>query len=182
MSSDRPTVLVVDDDRDLAETCAIWLDDYDVRTAFDGEQALAAADQDVDVALLDRRMPDLSGDDVLARWRDRGIDCQVSMLTAVEPDAAIIDMSFDAYLVKPVSRSEILETVADLLRRDALDDELREFFALSATLGALESRSNEIDQARVDALRERIRRKRAEVDDLLADLDFEVAVELAEDA
>ena len=109
---ERPTVLVVDDDRALADTCEYWLrEEYDVRVAYGGRQALEQVDDDVDVVLLDRRMPDISGDDVLDEIDARGLDCRVAMMTAVAPDTDIVEMPFDEYLVKPVDEESVTETV-----------------------------------------------------------------------
>lgn len=135
-----PTVLAVDDDEDLADTYAIWLrDDYDVRTAYNGESALETIDGDVDVVLLDRRMPDMSGGDVLERIRDAGHDVRVSMLTAVEPDVDIVDMGFDEYLVKPVTREDVIDVVERLLARADYDDDVQEYFAVSEKVATLET-------------------------------------------
>ena len=139
--SATPVVLVVDDDEDLADTCEYWLrDDYDVRVAYGGEDALAQVDETVDVVLLDRRMPNLSGDDVLEALRDRDLDCHVAMMTAVEPDTDIVDMPFDDYLVKPVTKTDVREAVDELVVRSDFDEEVREFFALESTEEALETR------------------------------------------
>ncbi|MDS0292930.1 bacterio-opsin activator domain-containing protein [Halogeometricum luteum] len=139
--SATPVVLVVDDDEDLADTCEYWLrDDYDVRVAYGGEDALDQVDETVDVVLLDRRMPNLSGDDVLEALRDRGLDCHVAMMTAVEPDTDIVDMPFDDYLVKPVTKTDVREAVDELVVRSDFDEEVREFFALESTEEALETR------------------------------------------
>ncbi|SEK66534.1 bacterio-opsin activator domain-containing protein [Haloferax larsenii] len=141
----EPVVLVVDDDKDLADTCQYWLDDgrYTVETAYGGTAALERLDDSIDVVLLDRRMPSISGDDVLDEIRARDIDCRVAMMTAVEPDTDIVDMPFDAYLVKPVSESEVTETVEELLVRSGFEAEVREYFALESTEEALESRDVE---------------------------------------
>ncbi|MDS0298689.1 helix-turn-helix domain-containing protein [Halogeometricum sp. S1BR25-6] len=139
--SATPVVLVVDDDEDLADTCEYWLrDDYDVRVAYGGEAALDQVDETVDVVLLDRRMPNVSGDDVLEALRDRGLDCHVAMMTAVEPDTDIVDMPFDDYLVKPVTKTDVREAVDELVVRSDFDEEVREFFALESTESALETR------------------------------------------
>lgn len=119
MDDDRPTVLVVDDDRDVAEAYQFWLSEqYDVRTAGDGREALEAVDDSVDAVLLDRRMPTLSGDEALAEMRDRGVDVPVAMVSAVDPSYDGSDLPSDAYLTKPVTRVELLETVATLLSGD----------------------------------------------------------------
>ncbi|WP_416839558.1 bacterio-opsin activator domain-containing protein [Haloferax sp. DFSO52] len=160
------TVLVVDDDEDLADTCKYWLsgERYTVETAYGGRAALNRIDDSVDVVLLDRRMPSISGDDVLEEIRARGIDCRVAMMTAVEPDTDIVDMPFDTYLVKPVSESDVKETVEELLFRSGFDDEIREYFALESTEQALGSR--ELDELRepeaLDELRSRLDAVRSE--------------------
>ncbi|MGQ4556188.1 bacterio-opsin activator domain-containing protein [Halobellus sp. GM3] len=136
-----PVVLVVDDDRDLADTCEYWLrDDFDVRVAYGGEAALDRMSDDVDVVLLDRRMPDLSGDEVLEAIHARGYDCRVAMMTAVDPDTDIVEMPFDEYLVKPVDEESVRGTVEELLVRSEFDEQVREYFALESTEAALDSR------------------------------------------
>ena len=58
------TVLIVDDEQNLTTLYAAWLEpDYDVVTATSGSEAVTELDSDVDVALLDRRMPETSGDE-----------------------------------------------------------------------------------------------------------------------
>jgi DNA-binding response OmpR family regulator len=141
-SGDPPTVLVVDDQPNVADAYALWLsEEYDVRTATSGEAALTslADDPDVDAVLLDRRMPDLSGDEVLATLRERGIDCRVAMVTAVDPDFDIADMDVDAYLTKPVGADELRAVVEQLLRVATYDDRARERFALAERRAALEA-------------------------------------------
>lgn len=139
--SAAPVVLVVDDDEDLADTCEYWLrDDYEVRVAYGGQEALDAADDTVDVVLLDRRMPTVSGDDVLEQIEERSLDCRVAMMTAVEPDTDIVDMQFDDYLVKPVTKTDVRETVEELLVRSNFEEEIQRFFALESTESILENR------------------------------------------
>ncbi|GAA0654459.1 response regulator transcription factor [Salarchaeum japonicum] len=148
-----PTVLAVDDDTDLADTYAIWLDqEYDVQTAYGGEEALSELDEDVDVVLLDRRMPGMSGGEVLDRIREAGYDCRVAMLTAVEPDADIVEMGFDDYLTKPVTREELVEAVNDLYTRLTLDDTLQELYATTSKIAVLESELPPEEQQTSDAL------------------------------
>jgi DNA-binding response OmpR family regulator len=140
MSDERPLVLIVEDEPDLADLYATWLgSEYRVRTAYGGRGALDSLDDEVSVILLDRRMPDLSGDEVLAAVRERGIDCRVAMVTAVEPDFDIIEMGFDDYLVKPVSREDLTGTVEKLLLRSDYDDGVQELFALASKKALLES-------------------------------------------
>lgn len=170
----RPVVLVVDDDdqvRDLYET---WLEgDYDVRSADSGAAALDIVDDDVDVVLLDRRMPDTSGDEVLDEIRTRGLDCRVVMLTAVDPDVDIIDMEFDDYVTKPVTQDDIVDTVETMIARSNYGDLLQEYFAVASKRATLETEltdeelaeSEEYDELVIEA-----EALREELDELLQDL------------
>jgi DNA-binding HxlR family transcriptional regulator/CheY-like chemotaxis protein len=135
-----PRVLVVDDDPRLAEMHAGWLADrYDVETAYGGEAALRRLDDDVDVLVLDRRMPGMSGETVLERLGILGLDPGVVMLTAVEPETEVAGMDIDDYVVKPALQKDVLEAVAAVLERQGLEDPVREYLALSARQALLEA-------------------------------------------
>ncbi|HKJ58947.1 MAG TPA: response regulator [Halobacteriales archaeon] len=140
---DAAVVLVVDDEEEVAEVFSLWLrDEYETRVATGGEAALEAIDG-VDLVLLDRRMPDLSGDETLARMRERGYDGPVAMVTAVDPDFDIVEMAFDDYLVKPISKEELQETVERLLSVQSYDEQTQDQFALARKLAALEVEKDE---------------------------------------
>ena len=175
MSSEPPLVLVVEDERDLADLYATWLrSEYRVRVAYGGREAIEKLDGEVDAALLDRRMPDLSGDETLKAIREEGIKCRVAMVTAVEPDFDIVEMGFDDYLVKPVSRSTLTETVENLLLRSTYDEGIQELFALASKKALLES---EKDLATLESneeyqeLSEQVADLRADLNETLATLD-----------
>ncbi|GAB6879629.1 response regulator [Halorubrum gandharaense] len=136
----EPTVLVVEDEPDIAALYAGFLEDeYDVRVAKTVAEATDRVDADVDAVLLDRRLPDGSGDEVLDRIREAGYDCRVAMVTAVEPDFDIIDMGFDLYLTKPVSRANLLSALDTLLSRTEYDDKLQQAASLASKRAVLES-------------------------------------------
>ena len=135
----QPVVLIVEDESDLANLYSAWLSDHcAVRTAYDGSEAVDAIDDTVDIVLLDRRMPGLSGDEVLDTIREEDYDCRVAMVTAVEPDFDIVEMGFDDYLVKPVSQDDLVETVEHLLIRSEYDERIQEFFALASKKALLD--------------------------------------------
>jgi DNA-binding response OmpR family regulator len=151
MTGGRPTVLVVDDDEDVAETFRSWLEDrYETYVALSGSEALELledGDVGVDVVLLDRLMPGRSGAEVLREMDERGLDPRVAMVTAVEPDFDIITMGFDEYVTKPSSREELRGTVERLHRREGRDEARREYASLRAKQAALESRKTEEELA-----------------------------------
>lgn len=118
MSNDAnvPKVLIVEDERELADLYAEHLDPhYDVKTANNGTQALGELDWGPDVVLLDRNMPGMSGDEVLVEMQSRGVDPMVAMVTAVDPDVDIIDARIEEYLTKPISRDDLTQAVEKLL-------------------------------------------------------------------
>ncbi len=169
------TVLVVDDEEDIADLYTTWLEmDHEVRTAYGGEEALDKADDDVDIVFLDRQMPDHSGDEVLARLRDRGLDARVVMVTAVDPDFDIVDMGFDDYLTKPVMREDLSAAVESMLERDGYDDTVQEYFALTskkATLEAEKTPSELQDNEEYQQMVERVSELESEADDAVAGFD-----------
>ncbi|WP_436932399.1 HalX domain-containing protein [Halosimplex halobium] len=173
--SETPVVLIVEDEPDVAETYNLWLaDDYDVRMAGSGDEGLAELDDEVDVVLLDRMMPGLSGDEVLERIRERGLDCRVAMVTAVEPDFDILEMGFDAYLCKPIRSQQLHETVENLLDRSTYDDLLQEYYSLvekQATLEATKSSAELADNEEYLELRERVEELESELSDTLGGID-----------
>jgi len=142
--SDEATVLVVDDEEDIVDLYSAFLaDEYDVMTATGGEAALSVVDDDVDVVVLDRRMPDRSGDEVLEAIRDRGYDCRVVMITAVDPDFDIVEMGFDDYLVKPVSKEDLIEIVETVHSRSEYEADVQEYYSLTSKKALLEAEKSE---------------------------------------
>lgn len=151
MSTSEPVVLVVEDEPDLAETYQLWLDDsYTVTIAQSGDEGLDKLDDSVDVVLLDRMMPGLSGDEVLEEIRNRDFDCRVAMVTAVDPDFDILEMGFDTYLTKPVKGDELRETIEHLLERSTYDSLLREYYSLVEKRATLEATKNSAELDRSD--------------------------------
>jgi DNA-binding response OmpR family regulator len=165
----------VEDEEGLADLYGLWLaDEYDVRTAYSGEEALDLIDADVDAILLDRRMPGLSGDEVLTEIRNQEYDCPVAMVSAVTPDFEIAEMPFDAYLRKPIEREQLQEAIDQLLLLGEYDDQQRELFALAQKKATLEAETAPEDRdaspeyaeltTRLDAIRDASRQTISEMD------------------
>lgn len=173
-STATPTVLLVDDDRDLVDAYASQLDGrYTIRVAYTGEEALDRLDPTVDVVLLDRRLPDHSGEEILAEIREDGYDCRVALVTGVEPDFDIIEMACDDYLTKPVSERTLIETTERLLTVGEFDHGLQKLFSWVSTAAALESQKPPAELERSEEyaeLRERIDEMESKMEDLRSSL------------
>ena len=174
-----PLVLVVDDEREVADSYALRLRNrFETETVYSGAAALEAVSDDVDVVLLDRRMPEVTGDDVLREIRDRGIDVQVIMLTAVDPGFDTLEMPFDDYLCKPVPREDLVAAVEQQLTIVGYR-QLSEFFRLAAKRAVIEASTEALPGdgdgeyehlvAETDHLRESLADRLEEFDRLEAD-------------
>jgi DNA-binding response OmpR family regulator len=144
------TALIVDDEESLADLYAYWIDEVaEARTAYDGDEALTRLDETVDVVLLDRRMPGMSGDEVVEAASERDLDVRIVMVTAVDPGFDIVDMQIDDYLVKPVDRPQLVDTVERMLVRSSYDDQLQRKFQLVEKKVTLEAAKapHELDES-----------------------------------
>jgi DNA-binding response OmpR family regulator len=154
-STTRTNVLIVEDERSLADLYAAWLADVcTVQIAFDGDQAIEQFGQSIDIVLLDRQMPKLSGDEVLTHIREQNTMCRVVMVTAVDPDFDIIELEFDEYLTKPVDGDELRTTVERMDRLGTYDTVLRELYRCMATQAALYSEKSDAELAETEAYSE----------------------------
>jgi len=126
-----PRLLLVDDEPRLLSSLYELLQGrgYRLTTASSGSEALAQLSrQRFDLVLLDLRLPDIGGHDIMDFINEKGIDAHVIVMSGeVGIDAAIGALKRGAYdyLRKPYSREELLTTVANALqqRRLAADNE-----------------------------------------------------------
>ena len=175
-----PTVLIVDDEEDIADMCTFQLQDrYDVRTVYGGQEAIETVDEDVDVVLLDRRMPGLWGNEVLGQIRADGYDCQVIMVTAIDPEFDIIEMPFDDYLCKPVDKETLVEAIEQQLTAKQYGETVSELFRDTSKLTVLESEMSQQElegSEEYQRLKETTNAMRSDAESLMSELDdFEAA-------
>ena len=116
-------VLVVEDDRELAEAIGVGLrrELMAVDLAFDGEAGLERATvYGYDVIVLDRDLPRTHGDDVCADLVRQGSRSRVLMLTAaatIEDRVDGLHLGADDYLPKPFAFAELVARIRALFRR-----------------------------------------------------------------
>jgi signal transduction histidine kinase/CheY-like chemotaxis protein len=118
----RLRILVVDDNRDGAESLGLMLQilGHDVRTAYDGAEAVqAAGDYRPDVVLLDIGLPKLNGYDACRRIRERSWGRNMAVVAVTgwgqdEDKQRSKAAGFDRHLVKPVSVDALVNLLAEL--------------------------------------------------------------------
>lgn len=173
-SESEPTILIVEDDAELADLYASWLGNrWAVTTVYGGDEAIEAITESLSVVLLDRRMPDRSGDDLIDVVRERNSSARIAMVTAVEPGFDIVEMGFDDYLLKPVTEYELVGAVEELLLRSEYDAQMREFYALASKRALLEQETSPQERAESDEyddLLVQLRSTRRSVDETLSEL------------
>lgn len=131
VQTEKPHILIVDDERDIRELLGRFLSEHGYRTsvAADGKAMTQVLEQgDIDLIVLDLMMP---GDDglVLCRKLRSHSNLPVIMLTAMgeETDRIIgLEMGADDYLAKPFNPRELLARIKAVLRRTQHSMELPE--------------------------------------------------------
>lgn len=127
------SILVVDDDRALAETLckSLRLEGYRATAAFGGREAAGRVAEDpmgFGLALLDLRLPDVDGLELLKDLRGINADLACVVLSAhgtVQAAVEAMRLGAQDFLVKPFPREKLLATVARGLERSRLVEENR---------------------------------------------------------
>jgi DNA-binding response OmpR family regulator len=120
-------VLLVEDDDAIADGLVRVLEGqgHPVRHLPGGERALAHADAEVGLVILDLGLPDVDGLEVCRRLRAARPQLAILILTARDRELDVVaglDAGADDYLVKPFRLSELLARVRAHLRRAQRDD------------------------------------------------------------
>ena len=115
-------ILVVDDDKSILRTFTRILqkNGYKIDTAETGREAIERADKKhYDLALVDIRLPDMDGTDLLAKIKKQlknTIKIMITGFPSLESGVKALDEGADAYLVKPVKPEELLMLIEEKLK------------------------------------------------------------------
>ncbi len=179
-------VLVADDDRLVRVTVAAGLRQagYEVLEAGDGLEALERAQETrPDLAILDVRMPGLSGLEAARRLREE-LGVPSVILSAYDDDEDVeraVEEGVLGYLVKPIDASQLLPTVQTAVQRaremaDLRDSEfhlnraLAQARATSVAIGILMERHRMGQDQAFQTLRAQARSSRRKVADVAAEI------------
>ncbi len=125
----QPTILIIEDDRELGSFLRNLLNDNGYKafvetTGVSGQER--ALDSQPDVVLLDRNLPDISGDSICRDLSQNLPDCKILMLTGQKSSADIaegLNLGADDYLTKPVDPAVLLARIGARLRESSAGTE-----------------------------------------------------------
>jgi DNA-binding NtrC family response regulator len=142
----NPRILVVDDDETIRTTMKAILQDegYNVDLAGTGKEAIQkTAEKNYNVALLDIRLPDMEGVELLKLLKDgvpRTRKIMVTGYPSMQNAISALNKNADAYLLKPVDVEKLLATV-----KQQIDDQANELkFSEQKVAEFIESRVKEV--------------------------------------
>lgn len=132
MSKHPHTILIIDDDESMRDTLeALLRKDFNVMKASDGRGAIDTIKKnDIDVALLDIRLPDINGMDVLKEIKENNEDIDVIIITAVrEIDTAVKAVKLGAYdyITKDFDYDDVITRIKRLIESQEKKRELLYF-------------------------------------------------------
>jgi DNA-binding NtrC family response regulator len=142
----EPRILVVDDDKTIRTTMKTILEDegYIVDLAGTGKEAIQkTCEQTYNVALLDIRLPDMEGIDLLKLLKDgvpRTRKIMVTGYPSMQNAIGALNKNADAYLLKPVDVEKLLSVVREQLQ----SQENERKFSEERVAEFIESRVNEL--------------------------------------
>ncbi len=119
MDKAKKQILVVDDDKSILRTFTRILQKsgYTIDVAETGKEAIEKSKkQHYDLALIDIRLPDIDGTELLVKLQKTMYDAVKIMITgfpSLETGVKALDEGADAYLVKPVKPEELLALIEE---------------------------------------------------------------------
>jgi len=121
--SETARILVIDDEESIRKTIAMTLQHagYVVDTAENGKQAVEKSETNFyNLALIDIRLPDMEGTELLTSLKDttpRMVKIILTGFPGLQNAVAAINKGVDAYLIKPVNPAELLRIVKEHLEK-----------------------------------------------------------------
>ena len=119
--SQRPTVLIVDDEENIRDAIAFTLrrEGFEILAAATGHEAIELADQHPDVVILDIMLPGIDGLEVLRRLRaDSNVPVLMLSAKGDEIDRVVgLEIGADDYITKPFAMRELVARIRAIVRR-----------------------------------------------------------------
>lgn len=126
----RPEIMIVDDDMNLCESLEMILNEvgYGVLSVYNGKDALQAAkEHEFDAAIIDIRLPDIDGVEVLRQLNQMDTNMGIMMVSGeatVETAVDSLNQGADAFLLKPVNAKDLIRRLERITRLKAAQREI----------------------------------------------------------
>ncbi|MBU0558525.1 MAG: response regulator [Bacteroidetes bacterium] len=117
-------ILIVDDDKDMCKIISTVLmqEGYKIFKAFDGEQAIKAINaKNYNLVILDFRLPNMDGIEVLQKIRNMGLSISVIMISAYGNDlvkSKAKKFGVSQFLDKPFDLSKLIKVVKNTISKN----------------------------------------------------------------
>ena len=152
MNQQVARILVIDDDESIRKSFSIALKGvgYSVDTAADGKEAIEKSNMNFyNLALIDIRLPDMEGTELLTAMRDtfpKMVKIIVTGFPSMKNAIEAVNRGADGFLVKPTDPRDLLRIVAEHLRKQQeakrySEEKVKEF---------VESRAKELEEREAD--------------------------------
>ncbi len=122
MTNSAVRILIVDDEPPIRKLLRVGLStqDYAISEAMNAKVAIEAVKTEKpNLIVLDLGLPDISGLDLLARWRGEGLDLPIVILSSRTDEAGIVralELGADDYVTKPFGMNELVARIRVALR------------------------------------------------------------------
>jgi len=128
----KARILIVDDDEDICKTLSLILQEegYETDIANTGREAIKKSRENFyNVALLDIKLPDMEGTELLTKMRETSpkmIKIMVTGYPALKNAVEALNRGADAYLMKPVNPEKVIKTIKEKLKKQREEEVMTE--------------------------------------------------------
>jgi two-component system NtrC family response regulator len=140
-------IIIIDDDESIRKILATILEEegYEVDTASTGKEALQKTNERVyNLALIDMRLPDIEGIDLLLKIKDTTPRMRKIIITGyptIQNAMEAVNRQADAFILKPFDMEKTLQTIREQLKKQ---DEEKQFSQDKVT-AFIETRAKELE-------------------------------------
>jgi DNA-binding NtrC family response regulator len=140
-------IIVIDDDESIRKILATILEEegYEVDTANTGKEAMRKTNERVyNLALIDMRLPDIEGIDLLMKVKDTTPRMRKIIITGyptIQNAMEAVNRQADAFILKPFDMERVLQTIREQLKKQ--DEEKK--FSQEKVAAFIETRAKELE-------------------------------------